>query len=224
VDIPVVTAPSGMRRRVLRRILRNPLAMTGLIVVCVAMLLAVFAQFIAPFPFDQVNFSEPLRPPSGEHWFGTDSIGRDQFSRAIYGLRASVLVGILSVVFSLAIGVPLGLFAGFYGLLDPVVSRLTDTLLAFPFLVLAVGLAAILGPSLTTAIIAIGVAQVPGVVRVTRSETLRLRGMDFVAAAVASGAGDFVLLRRHILPNAVNALIVQATVAVPGAIITIKSS
>jgi peptide/nickel transport system permease protein len=219
VDIPVVTAPSGMRRRVLRRILRNPLAMTGLIVVCVAMLLAVFAQFIAPFPFDQVNFSEPLRPPSGEHWFGTDSIGRDQFSRAIYGLRASVLVGILSVVFSLAIGVPLGLFAGFYGLLDPVVSRLTDTLLAFPFLVLAVGLAAILGPSLTTAIIAIGVAQVPGVVRVTRSETLRLRGMDFVAAAVASGAGDFVLLRRHILPNAVNALIVQATVAVPGAII-----
>ena len=109
----------------------------------------------------------------------------------------------------------LGLFAGFYGVLDPVVSRLTDTMLAFPFLVLAVGLAAILGPSLTTAIIAIGVAQVPGVVRVTRSETLRLRGMDFVAAAVADGASDGVLLRRHILPNAINALIVQATVAVP---------
>jgi peptide/nickel transport system permease protein len=219
LDVAVAAAPAGMRRRVLRRILRNPLAVTGLVVVCLAVLLAIFAEFLAPFPFDQVNFREPLQPPSGAHWFGTDSIGRDQFSRAVFGLRASVLVGLLSVVFSLAIGVPFGLVAGFYGLFDPVVSRLTDTLLAFPFLVLAVGLAAILGPSLTTAIIAIGVALVPGVVRVTRGETLRLRGMDFVAAAVAGGAGDLVLLRRHILPNAANALIVQATVAVPGAII-----
>ena len=96
-----------------------------------------------------------------------------------------------------------------------VVSRLTDTLLAFPFLVLAVGLAAILGPSLTTATVAIGIAQIPGVIRVTRGETLRLRGLDFVAAAVADGASDLVLLRRHILPNAVNAIIVQATVAAP---------
>ncbi len=204
---------------IIRRVLRSPLAFAGLVIVAAAMLAALLADVIAPFPFDLVNFGEPLRPPSGTHWFGTDSIGRDQFSRALFGLRASVMVGLLSVVLSLAIGVPLGLFAGFYGLLDPVVSRLTDTMLAFPFLVLAVGLAAILGPSLSTAIVAIGIAQIPGVVRVTRSETLRLRGMDFVAAAVAGGASDFVLLRRHILPNAANALIVQATVAVPGAII-----
>ncbi|HEX6682295.1 MAG TPA: ABC transporter permease [Candidatus Limnocylindrales bacterium] len=207
------------RRRVARRVLRNPLAVLGLVVVCVAMLAALLADFVAPFASDQVNFAEPLRPPSGTHIFGTDSLGRDQFSRAIFGLRASVAVGLLSVVLSLAVGVPFGLLAGFYGWLDPLVSRFTDTLLAFPFLVLAVGLAAILGPSLFTAVIAIGIAQIPRVVRVTRGETLRLRHMDFVAAAVAGGANDFVLLRRHILPNAINALIVQATVAVPGAII-----
>ena len=217
--IPAIPVTLSTRRRVARRVLRNPLAVLGLVVVCAAMLTALLANFVAPYPFDQVNFSEPLRPPSGTHIFGTDSIGRDQLSRAIYGLRASVAVGLLSVVLSLSIGVPFGLLAGFYGWLDPVVSRLTDTLLAFPFLVLAVGLAAILGPSLSTAIIAIGIAQIPAVVRVTRGETLRLRHMDFVAAAVAGGAGDFVLLRRHILPNAVNALIVQATVAIPGAII-----
>jgi peptide/nickel transport system permease protein len=219
-ETPAVLAGGlSTRRRIWRRILRNPLALLGLVIVGAAVVIAVLAPLLAPFPFDQVNFSAPLQPPSPQHWFGTDSIGRDQLSRAVYGLRASVSVGLMSVVLSLAVGVPLGLIAGFYGFLDPVVSRLTDTLLAFPFLVLAVGLAAILGPSLTTAIIAIGVAQIPGVIRVTRGETLRLRGLDFVAAAVAGGATDLVLLRRHILPNAINALIVQATVAVPGAII-----
>jgi peptide/nickel transport system permease protein len=219
VEPAAVVVTGGSGRRIWRRIRRNPLAVTGLLIVCVAVVVAVLAPLLAPYSFDKVDFAIPLQPPSGHHWFGTDSIGRDQLSRAMYGLRASVLVGLLSVVLSLAVGVPLGLVAGFYGFLDPVVSRLTDTLLAFPFLVLAVGLAAILGPSLTTAIIAIGIAQIPAVIRVTRSETLRLRGMDFVAAAIAGGATDLVLLRRHILPNAVNALIVQATVAVPGAII-----
>jgi peptide/nickel transport system permease protein len=134
-------------------------------------------------------------------------------------MRVSVAVAAMAVALSMALGVPLGLAAGFYGFLDPVVSRLTDTLLSFPFLVLAVGLAAILGPSLTTATVAIAIAFVPTFIRVTRGETLRLRGLDFVAAAVAGGASDLVLLRRHILPNAVNALIVQATVTAPAAII-----
>jgi peptide/nickel transport system permease protein len=218
-DPPVLVASAGTRRRIWRRLVRNPLAVLGLVIVAVAVVIAILAPFIAPFPFDKVDFHSPLQPPSGQHWFGTDSIGRDQLSRAMYGLRASVSVGLLSVVLSLAVGVPLGLVAGFYGFLDPIVSRLTDTLLAFPFLVLAVGLAAILDPSLTTAIISIGIAQIPGVIRVTRGETLRLRGLDYVSAAIAGGATDLVLLRRHILPNAVNALIVQATVAVPGAII-----
>jgi peptide/nickel transport system permease protein len=117
------------------------------------------------------------------------------------------------------IGVPLGLLAGFYGWVDPIVSRFTDVLLAFPFLITAVGLAVIIGPSLFTAIIALGVGQIPGMVRVTRGETLRLRGMDYVGASFANGAGDGTVLARHILPNSVNAILVQATVYVPQAII-----
>jgi peptide/nickel transport system permease protein len=212
-------AAPAQRRRALRRLLRNPLAVTGLVVVVVAVLAALLADLVAPYPFAHTDFGAALQPPSGRHWFGTDELGRDQFSRVLYGLRASVAVGSMSVALSMLVGVPLGLLGGFYGFLDPVVSRLTDTLLAFPFLVLAVGLAAILGPSLATATVAIGIAQIPAVVRVTRGETLRLRGMDYVAAAVADGASDAVVLRRHILPNAVNTLIVQATVAAPAAII-----
>jgi peptide/nickel transport system permease protein len=217
VDSGVVMAPAW--GRVLRRLLRNPLALAGAAVVVVALAAALLADLVAPYPFDHTDFGAALKPPSGAHWFGTDELGRDQFSRVLFGLRASVSVGAMSVGLSMLVGVPLGLLAGFYPVADPLVSRLTDTLLAFPFLVLAVGLAAILGPSLATAIVAIGVAQIPAVVRVTRGETLRLRGMDYVAAAIADGASDPVVLRRHILPNAVNTLIVQATVAAPAAII-----
>lgn len=215
---PTVVAPRS-RRRALRRVLRNPLSAAGLVVVLVVLVAAALADLLAPYPFDLVNFDATLQPPSPAHWFGTDELGRDQLSRVLHGLRVSMIVGVMSVLLSLVVGVPLGLLAGFYRLLDPVISRLTDTLLAFPFLVLAVGLAAILGPSLTTATVALAVGLLPLIIRVARSETLRLREMDFVAAAVADGAGDLELLRRHILPNAVNALLVQATVAVPLAII-----
>jgi peptide/nickel transport system permease protein len=211
--------PIGVRRRVMRRLLRNPLAIAGLVVVVIAVGAALLADLVAPFGYDETDFGAALQPPSANHWFGTDDLGRDQLSRILFGLRVSIWVAVLSVALSMAVGVPLGLAAGFYGVIDPVVSRLTDTLLSFPFLVLAVGLAAILGPSLTTVTVAIGIAQVPAVIRVTRGETLRLRGLDFVAAAVADGATDGVVLRRHIFPNAVNALIVQATVAAPAAII-----
>jgi peptide/nickel transport system permease protein len=212
-------APSVATHRAARRLRRNPLAMIGLVVVVVAVLAALLADLIAPFAPDHTDFGAALQPPSPSHWFGTDELGRDQLSRILFGLRVSLSVSALAIAISLVIGVPLGLAAGFYRLLDRLVSRFADTLLAFPFLVLAVGLAAIIGPSLFTAITAIGIAGVPAIVRVTRSETLRLRGLDFVAAAVADGASDFVLLRRHILPNAVNTLIVQATVAAPAAII-----
>ncbi|MGH3680110.1 MAG: ABC transporter permease [Natronosporangium sp.] len=215
---PTVVAPRS-RRRALRRVLRNPLSAAGLVVVVVVLLAAVLADLLAPYSPTLVDFDATLQPPSPEHWFGTDELGRDQLSRVLHGVRVSVIVGVMSVLLSLVVGVPLGLLAGFYRLLDPVISRLTDTLLAFPFLVLAVGLAAILGPSLTTATVALAIGLLPLIIRVARSETLRLREMDFVAAAVADGAGDIELLRRHILPNAVNALLVQATVAVPLAII-----
>jgi peptide/nickel transport system permease protein len=214
------TDPAALGRgRAFRRLLRNPLAMTGLVVVVLAVLAALLANLIAPFPPDHTDFGAALQPPSGRHWFGTDELGRDQLSRVLFGLRVSLTVAALAIAVSFTIGVPLGLVAGFYRVVDRVVSRLADTLLAFPFLVFAVGLAAILGPSLFTATTAIGVAGIPAIIRVTRSETLRLRGLDFVSGAVADGASDLVLLRRHILPNAVNTLIVQATVAAPAAII-----
>lgn len=213
--------PPLSRRRALRRVLRNPLALTGLVVVAIALLAALLAPLLAPFPYEATDFTAPApAPPSPDHWLGTDELGRDQFSRVLYGLRASVTVGVLTVLLSIVVGVPLGLLAGFYGWLDPVVSRLTDVMLAFPFLILAVGMAVILGPSLLTAVIAIAVGQqIPGFIRVTRGETLRLRGMDYVGAAFANGAGDATVLGRHILPNSVNAIMVQATLYMPQAII-----
>jgi peptide/nickel transport system permease protein len=215
-------APPRVRRgrRLRRRFVRNRPALAGLVVATVFVLAALLAPLVAPADPDQTVFAEALQPPSPAHWLGTDDLGRDQLSRVIYGLRASLQVGLLSVALAMAVAVPLGLLAGYYRRwFDPVVSRLTDTLLAFPFLVLAVGLAAILGPSLLNATIAIGIAEIPRPLRVIRGETISLREEDYVEAAVANGASDLVILGRHILPNALSALIVQATVAIPLAII-----
>jgi peptide/nickel transport system permease protein len=208
------------RRRLLRRLRRSPLAMTGLVVLTLAVLAAVLAPLLAPYSPDQADFNAVFQPPGAAgHLLGTDSLGRDILSRILFGARASLLVGVLSVLLALVVGVPLGLIAGYFSALDAVISRLTDLVLAFPFLILAVGLAAIRGASLSNAALAIGIAQIPGIIRVTRSETLRLKSLDYVAAAVAEGATDLWVVIRHILPNATSVLIVQATVAIPGAIL-----
>jgi peptide/nickel transport system permease protein len=220
VDLPPTGAAAPRRGRVLRRLLRAPLALTGLIVLVVAVLVALLAPVLAPYPAAQTDFGATFAPPgTAGHLLGTDSLGRDVLSRIIFGTRASLVVGLLSVVLALVVGVPLGLAAGYFRRLDAVISRLTDLVLAFPFLILAVGLAAIRGASLSNAALAIGIAQVPGMIRVTRSETLRLKGLDYVSAAVAEGASDPWIIGRHILPNAVSVLIVQATVAIPAAIL-----
>ena len=204
----------------LRALLGNRLALTGGVIAAVFVLAALFAPLVAPYDPAQADFGNALAAPSGAHWLGTDDLGRDQLSRVVYGARASMQVGVVAVALAFVVGVPLGLMAGYYGrFVDGAVSRLTDTMLAFPFLVLAVGLAAVLGPSLTNATIAIGIAQVPGVIRITRAETLKLKHADYVAAAIANGGGDATVLGRHILPNATSALIVQATVGIPAAII-----
>lgn len=208
------------RRRVVRRILRNPLALTGLAVLLVAVVLAVFATWLAPYEPTQNHLDRAFAPPGTPgHLLGSDDLGRDVLSRIMYGLRASLHVGVLAVAFSLVVGVPLGLIAGYFRTVDALISRLTDLVLAFPFLILAVGLAAIRGASLGNAAIAIGIAQIPGMTRIVRSETLRLKSLDFVAAAVVEGAGDAWVLGRHILPNAGSAIIVQATVGIPAAIL-----
>ncbi|WP_030178037.1 ABC transporter permease [Streptomyces sp. NRRL S-813] len=218
-DAPAAAPGPGTRDR-LRALCRNRLALTGAIIAAVFVLAALCAPLLAPYDPAQPHFGDTLAAPSAAHWLGTDDLGRDQLSRIIFGARASMQVGVLAVVLAFVVGVPMGLVAGYYGrIADGIVSRITDTLLAFPFLVLAVGLAAVLGPSLLNATIAVGIAQVPPVIRITRAETLRLKHADYVAAAIANGGGDRTVLLRHILPNATSALIVQATVGIPAAII-----
>lgn len=217
---PEPPAAPARSKRVLRQLGRNKLAFTGGVIAAVFVLVALAAPLIAPYDPARADFGSALAAPGLDHWLGTDDLGRDQLSRVIYGARASMQVGVLAVALAFVVGVPFGLIAGYYGrFADSLVSRLTDTLLAFPFLVLAVGLAAVLGPSLLNATIAIGISLVPQVVRVMRAETLRLKHLDYIGATIAGGGGDGTVLARHILPNAASALLVQATVGVPTAII-----
>jgi peptide/nickel transport system permease protein len=193
--------------------------MVGLVLVAGFLVLAIAGPFLTGDPAAQ-DYSAPLAPPSSAHLLGTDDLGRDALARIANGARVSLEAGVVSVLLAMVVGVPIGLVAGYYRrFLDPVVMRLVDVVLAFPFLIFAVGMAAILGPSLRNVIIALGVSQLPGIVRVTRGEVLVLREMDYVAAAVADGAGDGRIMFRYVLPGATSTLIVQATVGIPTAII-----
>jgi peptide/nickel transport system permease protein len=211
---------ASRQARVIRRLRRNPLAVISFSVLVLALFVAVLAPWLAPYSPEQTDFANTFSPPgTSGHLLGTDDLGRDVLSRIILGSRASLEVGMLAVATALLIGVPLGLASGYVQSFDAVISRFTDLLLSFPFLILAVGLAAIRGASLGNAAVAIGIAQIPGIIRVVRSDTLRLKSLDFVAAAVVDGAGDLWVLTRHILPNATSVVLVQATVAIPSAIL-----
>jgi peptide/nickel transport system permease protein len=221
-DTSVATLnPRARRRRLIRRrFLRRPLAVVGLIVALVFVVSAILAPVIAPYSAGATDFNAILAHPSGHHLLGTDELGRDVFSRIVWGSRASIEAGVFATLLALVVAVPIGVVAGFYrGWVDTVIARLTDVLLAFPFLIVAVGLAAILGPSLTNATIALGIGAAPGLIRIARGEALSLREEDYVRAAVANGASDVRILARHVLPNMLSTLIVQATVAIPAAII-----
>jgi peptide/nickel transport system permease protein len=209
------------RRRLLRkRFLRRPFAIVGLVVALAFIGGAIFAPVIAPYSADTSDFNALLQHSSDKHLLGTDELGRDVFSRIVWGSRASIEAGVLATLLAMVIAVPIGLAAGYYrGWIDPVIARLTDVLLAFPFLILAVGLAAILGPSLRNATIALGVGAVPLLIRVARGEALSLSEEDYVRAAIANGASDARILAKHIFPNMLSTLIVQATVTIPAAII-----
>lgn len=211
---------ASRQARVIRRLRRNPLAVISFSVLVLALFVAVLAPWLAPYAPEQTDFANTFSPPgTAGHLLGTDDLGRDVLSRIILGSRASLEVGMLAVATALLIGVPLGLASGYVRSFDTVISRFTDLLLSFPFLILAVGLAAIRGASLGNAAVAIGIAQIPGIIRVVRSDTLRLKSLDFVAAAVVDGASDLWVLTRHILPNATSVVLVQATVAIPSAIL-----
>jgi peptide/nickel transport system permease protein len=209
-----------VRGRTLRRLRGNPMGVVGGVLLLIVVLAGVFAPLLAPYPPTEVHFSAPFQQPATVGFaLGTDDLGRDVLSRVLYGIRASLEVGALSVLVAVVVGVPLGLLAGYWRWVDAVVSRLADLMLAFPALVLAVGLAAINGGGLANAAIALGVAQVPTMIRVVRAETLRLKERDFILAAHTMHAGPWRILGQHILPNALSAIIVQATVIMPTAVL-----
>jgi peptide/nickel transport system permease protein len=207
-------------QRALRRLVRRRGAMVGLIVVVFFVALAIFAPWIAPDDPLATSWSAVRQAPTMAHWFGTDEIGRDVLSRVIWGTRASLLAGLVSVGISLAIGVPLGLVAGYVGgWIDMLISRITDAMLACPFLVLAIALAAFLGPSLTNAMIAIGIAATPIFVRLARAQVLAVKVEDYIEAARAVGNSGLRIALRHVFPNIVAPVIVQATLAIAAAVI-----
>jgi peptide/nickel transport system permease protein len=160
------------------------------------------------------------KPPSISHWLGTDDIGRDELARMIWGAQASLLAGVVSVMITIVVSVPVGLVAGYFGgWVDQVISRITDALLATPFLILAIALAAFLGPSLTNAMVAIGVSAMPIFIRVTRGQVLAVKTEDYVESARAIGLGHFRIITHYILPNVFSAILVQSTLSIAVAII-----
>jgi len=207
-------------RRALDRLGRRRGAMIALGVVLFFVILALLAPGIAPYDPLATSWSAVRKAPSAGHWFGTDEIGRDVLSRVVWGTRASLLAGVVSVSISLVFGVPIGLAAGYLGgWIDALISRMTDAMLACPFLILAIALAAFLGPSLTNAMIAIGISATPVFIRLTRAQVLHVKVEDYVEAARAVGNSHLRIALRHVLPNIVPPLIVQATLAIAAAII-----
>jgi peptide/nickel transport system permease protein len=206
--------------RAWKRLLRRGGALFGLAVVMFFLLMAILAPWLAPHDPLATSWSAVRAAPSAAHWFGADELGRDVLSRIIWGARASILAGVVSVSISLALGVPIGMLAGYVGRwVDALISRVTDAMLACPFLILAIALAAFLGPSLTNAMIAIGISATPIFIRLTRAQVLAAKSEDYVEAARALGNPHLRIALRHILPNIVAPLIVQATLAIAAAVI-----
>lgn len=213
-----VAQTAGLRY-LLHRYARNRLALIGLWVVLAVFVSAALASFVAPADPKKTNFDALLQPPSRDHLLGTDDLGRDILSRIIFGARTSLLAGVISVGLALSVGLPLGLMSGYFrGQFDNVLMRLTDALLSFPFLVLALAIAAVLGAGLGKAMIAIGIVFTPGFIRLSRAQVLSEREKVYVEAARALGASDARIIWRHILPNSLSPVLVQASLAMAAAI------
>jgi peptide/nickel transport system permease protein len=207
-------------RRALRRFLRHKLAMFGLVVVVAFVLVALLAPWIAPYDPIETSWSRIRKPPSWAHPFGTDENGRDVLSRLIWGARASLMAGVVSVLGAVAIGVPLGLLAGLAGgWVDAVLSRIADAMLSVPFLILAIALAAFLGPALENAMLAIAITASPVFVRLARGMALEAKSTDWVEAARALGNPPWRTAFVHVLPNIIPPLLVQSTLAIAESII-----
>ncbi|MGV8950884.1 MAG: ABC transporter permease [Cypionkella sp.] len=218
---PLALRADGRFGQFTRRLLRHKGAVIGLGFITLVTLAAIFAPIVTGFDPNAQDYAAIRQGPSLLHWFGTDELGRDMFSRIIYGARASLLAGLISVAIAIAIGVPLGLVAGYFGgWADAGISRVADAMLAMPFLILAISLAAFLGPSLVNSMIAIGVTAAPLFVRLTRGQVISVKSEDYVEAARSVGNSHARIAFRHVLPNVLPALIVQATLTIAAAIIS----
>ena len=203
---------------------KNPLFLIGVGVVILLVMGALFAPWITPFPGDAkygIHFAAKLKPPSMEHFFGTDALGRDIFTRIVFGARMTIRIGVTVLAIALALGVPLGLVAGYFGgRLDDIIMRISDVFLSFPSLLLPLAIAAALGPSITNAMIAIAVAWFPWYVRIVRAQVLTVKEELYVESARSIGVGRLGILFRHILPNVMAPVIIQASMDMGYTILT----
>lgn len=208
------------KSRIWSKLRRNRSAMFGAVIIAIFVLVALLAPLL-PLPDPTATDWGKIRnPPGPENWLGTDEIGRDILSRMVWGARASLMAGIISVLIAVSIGLPLGLIAGYFGgMADHIIARMTDALLAMPFLILAIALAAFLGPSLFNAMIAIGLSAVPVFIRLTRGQVLSVKTEEYVEAAWAVGLNDGRIMLKYILPNVFAPVLVQATLTIATAII-----
>jgi peptide/nickel transport system permease protein len=204
-----------------RLLLRNPVTVVSAVVLGVIVFVAVAANWITPFGVNDVDVPNALRPPSGEHWFGTDELGRDVLSRVLVATQASMRVAVISVAFAVVVGVTVGVVAGYRGgWVDTVFMRIVDVMFAFPVLLLALAIVAILGPGTTTTILAIGIVYTPIFARVARASTLSVRVEPFVQMSRAMGTGNLYILGRHIVPNIAGPLVVQTSLSLAFAILS----
>jgi peptide/nickel transport system permease protein len=209
-----------IRNRAVRRFLTHRPAVIALAILVIFGLIAIFAPLIAPYDPVKSDFLAVRKGPSAAHWLGTDELGRDLLSRLIFGARTSLMAGVVPVALALGISIPLGLLAGYVGgLLDNIMMRFTDALLAIPFLVLAISLTAMLGPGLFNAMLAIGIAAIPVFLRLARGSALAVSKEDYIEAARAGGNSSLRIAFKHVLPNMIPPLFVQATLTVATAII-----
>lgn len=218
------TVKTGFWRDAWRRLRKNKSAMLGLIILVVLILCAIFADFIAPHPYDLQDYSHTFEGPSSTHLLGTDNFGRDILSRIIHGARISLLVGFSSIITAIIFGGLLGAISGYYGgKVDNILMRAMDILMSIPGMLMAISLAAAMGPGLTNMVIAIAIADIPGYARVVRSSVLTIKDQEYIEAAQSIGASDARIILKHIIPNCVAPIIVQATLGMAGAILSASS-
>ncbi|MET1001861.1 MAG: ABC transporter permease [Acidimicrobiia bacterium] len=216
-----VAPPQPLRKDVWRRFRRNKLAMFGLVFFLLLVLVAIFAPIVAPYgPTEIPKPVEVRASPSTDHWFGTDNIGRDVFSRVVYGARISLKIGIIATAISLSIGVVLGALSGYFaGVTDTIVMRVTDALLAIPYIILAIAIAALFGRSVNSVILVLGLTGWLAIVRIVRANFMSLKQLEYVEAARALGYNRTRIIFKHILPNALQPIIVYGTIAIGGVIL-----